>query len=89
MSEEKRIPVFERRAASGAVRERVSGVNGTPQAGDRAGPTVTWNLRAAPLAGLRPRPGDRYRDAAGVSWAITKVEALADGAYPCACSREV
>lgn len=91
MSDKKRyVPLLQRYADSGAVRESVAGVEASRKKSEAAPGSpddgaATWNVAERTLAGRVPRAGDYLRDAHGDWWQIKAVGELASGEYPCEC----
>lgn len=89
MSDPTHVTTYRRPLAGGAVRDQRTGIDAALKAGDSAdAASATWLFKADELGGLKPRPGDRFSDAFGGEWTVTAVGKLADGAYPCVCSRD-
>jgi hypothetical protein len=88
MSDKKSPGVLERLSKAGAVREKRVGVSATLKAGDDIkNDSVTWNVVASSIGDTAPAVGDRLRDASQTWWTITAVAAIADGVFPCSCSK--
>lgn len=87
--ETRTIPLYQRRAASGGVRQQVAGVRANLKPGDDAkGNAATWLVAADTIGDLVPQPNaDRMRGTDGVWWEVKEVGPLADGHYPCKCDR--
>lgn len=89
MSDKKRVPIYQTRTRTGAVRQQVAPARAALKPGDDAkAASATWFVAADSLAGVEPKPGDRCCGTDGVWWVVKEVAPLADGVYPCLCDRE-